>query len=100
MLPSRDDVSSPVRMGRTLSGEPTGSVLVVDDDAGIGLVLVGLHAQARIEARPVGSADGALTAFSSDSYDVVVTDLKMPGKDRMELLRELALDECKAILGG
>src|SRR5262245_1534020 len=72
-----------------MPAEPTGSVLVVDDDAAIGMVLVGLLSQAGIQARHVGSAEEATRVFASGSYDVVVTDLKMGGKDGIALLREL-----------
>jgi len=66
-----------------------GSVLVVDDDAAVGLVLVGLLTQGGLAARHAASAEEALRVFASSSFDVVLTDLRMPGMDGMALLREL-----------
>ncbi len=72
-----------------MTGEPTGKVLVVEDDAAIGIVLVGLLSQGGLEARHVSSAEVALKELASGAYDVVLTDLQMPGMDGMALLREL-----------
>src|SRR5215831_11938389 len=68
---------------------PMGGVLVVDDDEAVGTVLVGLLTQARISARHVTSVDEALRALDSASFEVVLTDLKMPGRDGLELVKEL-----------
>jgi len=72
-----------------MPGEPTGKVLVVEDDAALGIVLVGLLTQGGLEARHVASGDAALQEVASGAYDVVLTDLQMPGMDGMALLREL-----------
>jgi len=64
-------------------------VLVVEDDLAVGKVLVSLLTQGGIDAEHVPSADRALLAIEKAPYDVVVTDLKMPGMDGMALLRQL-----------
>src|SRR5262245_19289251 len=64
-------------------------VLVVDDDRAVGLVLVGLLKQAGHDASHVASAEEALARVASRPVEVVVTDLRMPGMDGMELLERL-----------
>jgi two-component system response regulator AtoC len=67
----------------------TGSVLVVDDDAAVGTVLVALLQQAGLTAVHVQSGDAALRALEKRPADVLVTDLRMPGMDGMDLLRRV-----------
>ena len=66
------------------------SVLVVDDDRAVGRVLVALLSQDGLEAEHVSSGREALTLLESRPYDCVLTDLRMPDMDGMELLREIA----------
>jgi DNA-binding NtrC family response regulator len=70
--------------------EPTGSVLVVDDDVAVGTVLVALLVQAGLEAAHVNSGAAALKALEDRPSDVVVTDLRMPGMDGIQLLAHVA----------
>ena len=69
--------------------EAEARVLVVDDDRPLGIVLTGLLRQAGIEAEHVGSAEDALSRFEARPFVAVLTDLRMPGMDGLELLREL-----------
>jgi DNA-binding NtrC family response regulator len=66
-----------------------GSVLVVDDDEAVGKVLALLLAQAGHEAVHVPSAEVALARLDARPFDVVLTDLQMPGRDGLGLLREV-----------
>jgi two-component system, NtrC family, response regulator AtoC len=66
--------------------ERTGVVLVVDDDVAVGTVLAGLLAQAGMKASHVTSGAAALTVLAESPADVVVTDLRMPVMDGMQLL--------------
>jgi DNA-binding NtrC family response regulator len=65
-------------------------VLVVDDDLAVGTVLVALLQQAGMTAVHVPSAAAALESLARDPADVVVTDLRMPGMDGMQLLAQVA----------
>ncbi len=65
------------------------SVLVVDDDVAVGKVLFALLKQAGYRVRHVTSGAAALVAIGEASYDAVISDLKMPGMDGMELLAAL-----------
>ena len=65
---------------------PSDAVLVVDDDVPIGKVLVALLQQRGLEATHVASAEEALHALDTRPYDVVLSDIRMPGMDGMGLL--------------
>ena len=69
--------------------ETRAKVLVVDDDRAVGTVLVALLSQAGHDARAVTSGAEALAALAGRPIDVVVSDLRMPGMDGLELLAEV-----------
>ncbi|MFZ5869640.1 MAG: MtrAB system response regulator MtrA [Actinomycetota bacterium] len=66
-----------------------GRVLVVDDDTAlaemVGIVLKGEG----FEPVLCGSGDGALEAFRSSRPDLVLLDLMLPGKDGIEVCRQI-----------
>jgi two-component system, NtrC family, response regulator AtoC len=64
-------------------------LLIVDDDARLRRVLQILARKIGLDCAPASSADEALASFRAERIDLVVTDLKMPGKDGIEFLREL-----------
>ena len=66
------------------------AVLVVDDDVAIGKVLVALLEQRGHEATHVPSAEDAIRALDARPYDVVLSDVRMPGMDGMGLLDHVA----------
>jgi two-component system NtrC family response regulator len=61
-------------------------ILVVDDEEPQRRVLAGFLRKAGYEVEAVGGADGALAVVSSRTVDLVLTDLRMPGKSGTELL--------------
>ncbi|MBN2194810.1 MAG: sigma-54-dependent Fis family transcriptional regulator [Polyangiaceae bacterium] len=65
-------------------------ILVVDDDPSVGTVLQALVRQAGMRAVHVPSGEVALSAIEEQPFDLVVTDLRMPGMDGMTLLGRLA----------
>jgi DNA-binding NtrC family response regulator len=65
------------------------TLLLVDDDAAIRKVLTALLAQAGIRCEEAPSAEAALEKLAKAPFDVVMTDLRMPGKDGLWLLAEV-----------
>ena len=66
-----------------------GQVLVVDDEVYIREILKSTFDGAGYECVTVGSAEAALTALASQEFDIAFTDIRMPGKQGMELLQEI-----------
>ena len=69
--------------------EPTPRILLVDDDRNLREVTrLGLSRR-RFEVVALASGEEAVAAVEGEGFDVVVTDLRMPGMGGMELLRRL-----------
>lgn len=68
---------------------PTGRILVIDDEQRMCIVLkTGLE----VSGHEVATASDGITGlqkFSEADFDIVITDLKMPGKDGLQILREI-----------
>ena len=62
------------------------AVWIVDDDQSIRWVLEKALARAAIPARSFDSASQVLTALQTDMPSVLVTDIRMPGEDGLQLL--------------
>jgi DNA-binding NtrC family response regulator len=65
-------------------------VLVVDDDAGVRYTLREILSSEGLLVDEAGDGAEALARFEAHPAALVVTDLRMPGMDGMELLRRLA----------
>jgi two-component system response regulator AtoC len=65
------------------------NVLVVDDDASMRHLLSVILADHGYDARAVGSAEDALRELALRDYDLVLTDVRMPGIGGLELLRRI-----------
>src|SRR6266849_622071 len=64
--------------------------LLLDVNSGLARSLAASLGQGGLRAQHVGSGSQALEALREKPFDAVVTDLKMPGMDGMELLREVS----------
>src|SRR5512137_80347 len=64
-------------------------VWVVDDDASIRWVLERALRQAGVDTRSYDNADAALAALRQGAPDVLVTDIRMPGRSGLEMLEEI-----------
>jgi two-component system, NtrC family, nitrogen regulation response regulator GlnG len=74
-----------------LNREPL-EVWIVDDDAGIRWVLERAMDQAGLACRGFDSAPPALEALAHGRPNVLVTDIRMPGPDGLDLLARLKSD--------
>ena len=66
-----------------------GQLLVVEDDDSLREVLTFNLEEAGFEVTAVASGTEGLEAYEADAFDVVITDLRMPQIDGMELLDRL-----------
>ena len=69
--------------------QQTLNVWLVDDDASIRWVLERALKQAGMEATAFEDADAALHALRREAPDVLVTDIRMPGRSGLDLLDEI-----------
>lgn len=68
-------------------------LLIADDDAGLRLMLAELLADAGYRVDQAGSGLEALSRLQGDQYDLLLTDITMPGMDGITLVRQaLSLD--------
>jgi PleD family two-component response regulator len=63
--------------------------LIVDDDAAVSKVIGGLLVQSGMAVEYAASGPAALGLLAVRPIDVVLTDLRMPGMDGMELLARI-----------
>jgi putative two-component system response regulator len=70
-----------------------GKVLIVDDEIYLQEILKSTLDDAGYESVTTGSVDEALLLLSPGNFDLAFTDIRMPGKQGTELLREIK-DKC------
>jgi DNA-binding NtrC family response regulator len=68
-------------------------VLIVDDEKKIQVLLKKVVASLDVEVATAGSGEEALETLSEGGIDLIISDLKMPGIDGLELLRRAHEDE-------
>ena len=66
-----------------------GRVLVIDDDASLAEMLTIVLRQEGFDSRMIGRGDEALDAFRDYRPDVVLLDLMLPGKDGIDVCKEI-----------
>lgn len=64
-------------------------VLVVEDDLEAGAMLSMILGEQGMQVRHAVSADDALATLTQQRFDVLVSDVGMPGRDGYQLIREL-----------
>ncbi len=86
-FPAESSPKTPLERDRTNPRKV--HILVVDDEEMIRDMLQQSIAMAGYRCSMAGSADEALGIMVTSPVDVVITDIKMPGKSGIELLREV-----------
>jgi len=72
----------------------TGKILIVDDELDILDMLSGFLKQEGFIVNTASSGEEAIRVFKSEPFDVVITDMRMPGMDGLMLMRRVKeLDE-------
>ena len=75
------------------------TVLVVDDEESLRHLLTVILRDRGYDVRAVGSAEDALKELAARDYDLVLTDLRLPGRDGLALVREVhALDPALTVV--
>ncbi len=64
-------------------------ILVVDDERSMREFLEILLRKEGYDVTTAGDVDGALVALDSDDFDLVISDIQMPGKSGLDLLRSI-----------
>ena len=68
---------------------PAERILIVDDEEGLRRLLVRVLVKSGHEAIAVSGGAEALRQVAAEPFDLVITDIKMPEMDGLELLRQL-----------
>jgi len=76
----------------------TASILIVDDEEDIRRLLAMALQRAGFTVSTASGGSEALEALRAGAYDLVVTDLRMPGMSGLDLLRRVA--ECRPLTKG
>jgi two-component system, NtrC family, response regulator AtoC len=71
-------------------------ILVVDDEEGVRSFVAEALETEGIEVETAASGDEAAALLDQRAFEVVVTDLKMPGRDGMALLAKIRADQPEA----
>src|SRR5262249_14026358 len=87
---------APGRGERAVSG--SARILVVDDERSMREFLEILLRKEGYEVATASDVDGALVALESDEYDLVVSDIQMPGKSGLDLLRAVRAANAEALV--
>src|SRR3954453_8210962 len=70
-----------------------GSILIVDDEKGQRDILCAILGKQGYHITPVSGAREALEELGRESYDLILTDLKMQGMSGMELMERIFSEE-------
>ena len=68
--------------------------MIVDDEAVV-REMFAEHLRESFECKTAASAEEALVELAIQTYALVISDMMMPGRNGVELLREIARDTLK-----
>jgi len=71
------------------NGVPEHNILVIDDEVFVRELLEEYFDRLDYDVKTVGSGEDGIAAVRQSRFGVVLVDLKMPGKDGIETLREI-----------
>jgi len=86
----------PLAVKRSQYPDPTGRILVVDDNPRARQSMAEALAAAGHEVAASASAIEGLQLSGQQTFDVIITDLQMPGMDGLAFIRALAERKCDA----
>jgi DNA-binding NtrC family response regulator len=69
----------------------TGSILIIDDELNLRSTLSHIFRRAGHQVKTAGEAGEANRHLAAQRFDLIFLDLKMPGKDGLELLPEIRM---------
>jgi DNA-binding NtrC family response regulator len=81
--------SIPPEPAAAAAGQPLARILVVDDDLSVAQAIAHMAEELGHATAIAGSVDEALGRIARDSFDVVLTDLSMPGRNGLDLLKHV-----------
>ena len=87
-FPSTSGTLPILRFAPEVVDAETLSVLVVDDEKNVREGLARVLARKGYRTRVAEDVPSALAALREEGFDVVITDIRMPGRDGIDLLRE------------
>ncbi len=64
-------------------------ILVVDDEPAIRSSLVTVLEKQGFKCHAAGTGEEAIEAFDADPFDIVITDIRMPGKSGVDVMRHV-----------
>jgi len=64
-------------------------ILVAEDDKSVRDTMVDLLSEAGFEVQGARDGDEAMQMIQDSSFNIVITDLKMPGADGLQVLEEV-----------
>jgi CheY-like chemotaxis protein len=74
------------------------AVLVADDEAGMRETLADILSESGYGVTEAADGNAALDAIRENDFDVVVMDIRMPGRDGVSVLREVGTPPPRVIL--
>ena len=80
------------KKGRDPKESPIKKILVVDDEESLRMVLTMALERAGFYCRDVETADKAITLTESEPFDLIISDISMPGMDGIEFLKKIKIN--------